>query len=147
MASAQEPSLVRFYVKRPNGDMDHLYENRVEFLGPGGSADHVVASTATPDVLITVPARTDIPIARGDKLVITVELDASDGIDVSDCVWQIPFRSADGGVFILTDAKVTMSDITPAAATETILGTYEFEQGPYYFGGGKIFVSIEDDTA
>jgi hypothetical protein len=40
-----------------------------------------------------------------------------------------------------------MSDITPAAATETILGTYEFEQGPYYFGGGKIFVSIEDDTA
>ena len=147
MASAQEPGLVRFYVKRPNGDLDHIYENRVEFLGPGGSPDHVVASTATPDVLLNIPPIANVPIARGDKLVMTVELDASDGIDVSDCVFQIPFRNAAGGVFVLTDRKMTMSDLTPPAGTELTLATYEFEQGPFVFGGGKIFVSIEDDTA
>jgi hypothetical protein len=147
MASAQEPCLVKFYVQRPNNTRQHIYQNRVELLGPGGSADGTIASTATPDVLLSVAPRPDIVINRGDKLIISVKADASDGIDVSDSRMLIPFRDTTGGQFIVTDSMLTMSDITVPATNEVDLAEYEFEQGPFVFGGGKIFVSVEDDTA
>ena len=86
-------------------------------------------------------------INHGDRLLMTVTADASDGIDVSDCVFSIPFKRADGGVDIITDSDFTMSDITLPAATETQLGYYDFVGGPRKFGGGTIFIAIEDDTA
>lgn len=147
MASAQEPCLVKFYVQRPNNTRQHIYQNRVEFLGPGGSSDGTIASTATPDVLTKIPPRPDIVINRGDKLIITVVADANDGVDVSDSRMIIPFRDSTGGVFIVTDALMTMSDLTLPAGAEVDLAKYEFEQGPFVFGGGPIFVSVEDDTA
>jgi len=147
MASVQEPSLVKLYIKKPNGNLIRILQERVEFLAPGGSADHVVSSTATPEKLIRIPPKTSVPINRGDELVISVTLDASDGVDVSDNVYSLPFLDSTGGKFVVTDADFTQSDVTPAAATETILGRYEFTQGPFVFGGGPIFLSIEDDTA
>lgn len=148
MASLQEPSTVIFYVKRPNNSLAHVYRQRVELLGPGGSHDGSIATTATPDVLLTLPPRTDLVFNRGDKLILSMISDASDGIDVSDCRILIPFLDASGGSFIVSDGMLTnWADVTVPAGKEVHIGEYEFEQGPFVFGGGKIFLSLEDDTA
>ena len=145
MASAQEPGIVKLYVEKPSGARFPVFNMRTEEAGPGGAPDHVVS--ANTDKWRFQPVVGGV-IDRGDKLVMTVTLDASDGIDVSDCVFSIPITNLSNGlVERITDADFTMSDITPAANTETVLGTYEFQSGNKRFGGGHIAIFIEDDSS
>lgn len=145
MASAQEPGLVKLYVEKPNGLRYKVLEMRTEEAGPGGAPDHVVSANTDKWRFL---ARQGGQIERGDKFILAVVLDASDGLDVSDCVYSIPVTNLSNGlVERITDAQFTQSDITPAAATETVLGTYEFTSGGKQFGGGHVGIFIEDDTA
>ncbi len=144
MASVQEPGIVRLYIEKPNGTRYKVFEMRTEESGPGGAPDHVVS--ANTDKWRPQP-RVGGTIERGDKLIMSVVLDASDGIDVSDCVFSIPITNlANGIVERVSDAAFTMIDVTPGIAVETVLGTYEFSQGNKQFGGGFIGIFIEDDT-
>lgn len=143
MASAQEPGVIKLYIVKPNGLRIPILSMRTEEAGPGGAPDHAVS--ANQEKWRTIPVGGPI-INHGDQLVGTLILDASDGIDVSDCVFSIPFKRQDGGLDLVSDADVTMTDITPPASTETQLFTYSFVGGPRKFGGGTIFMAIEDDT-
>jgi len=144
MASAQEPSVVKLYVRKPSGHMYLLMDKRVEEIGPSGSADHVVQST--PEKWTIIPM-SNVPINRGDVLVCNVISDAADTTDYSDCVFSIPFVHQQTGVVkTVSDGDMTGADIALIASTEVTLATYEFVGGPYFFGG-KIFMSVEDDTA
>jgi len=157
MASVQEPGLVYLDVEKPDGIRYRVFTMRTEEAGAGGSPDHVVSAN-----VIVYGTNTDkwrfVPVSggdieRGDKLIMSVKLDASDGIqsilsaiDVSDCVFSIPITNKRNGlVEKITDADFTMGDITPAAATETVLGTYEFTGGTKRFGGGHIGIFIDDE--
>lgn len=144
MASAQEPGVIKMYILKPNGMRIPIFTMRTEEAAPGGAPDHAVS--ANQEKWRYWPVGGPI-INHGDRLLINVKLDASDGIDVSDCVFSIPFKRSDGGIDIITDADVTMTDITPPAAAETQLAYYDFVGGPRKFGGATIFMAIEDDTA
>ena len=76
----------------------------------------------------------------------TLVLDAADGIDVSDCVFSIPFKRSDGGLDIISDADFTMVDLAVPVGSETELGYYDFVGGPRKLGGHTVFIAIEDDT-
>lgn len=144
MASAQEPGVVRLYIKKPNGASIEVLKRRSEELGPGGAPDHVVS--ANTDKWRFIPIRQDLIIQRGDKLLVSFTSDAADTLDASDCVATIPFTRRDGGIEIVTDADLSLGDIACAAGVETFIGEYEFPQGPLKFGGAHIGIFIEDDT-
>lgn len=83
MASAQEPGLVRLYKTSPNGNKTLILQNRVEQLAPaGGAADGAAASVSTPEKLLTI--NSPVVLRNDDILEVTVELDASDGLDASE---------------------------------------------------------------
>lgn len=79
--------------------------------------------------------------------------DATDGIDVSDCVMFIPavIRDASGiksqKCLNTTDLAIT-ADLTPIAACEQAMGAgYTVPQGcNLQLGGGPLVISVEDDT-
>lgn len=147
MASLQEPSLIRLYRQRPNGNKTLIMQERVETLAPaGGAPDGAAASVATPEKRITIQSGEVFEI--NDKLMVSVELDAADGLDASDCTWAIPLLTAQGPKTLgrAQFTSPTFADITPAATTETFIGGYLItEIGARLFG--KIFLDIQDDTA
>ena len=147
MASAQEAGLVRVYRARPNGDKKLIFQERVERLAPaGGAPDGAAASVATPEKQLTVVS--DVTLVNDDILLVSVELDASDGLDASDCIWAIPAVTPSGPKTLgrAQFANPTFADITPAAATETFIAGYKVTEGQIKLQG-KIFLDLQDDTA
>lgn len=147
MASSQEPALVRMYRSKPNGDKTIIFQQRVEQLAPaGGAADGAAANVSTPEKLLTVDS--DVELENDDVLQVAVILDASDGLDASDCIWSIPLVTPAGtktlGRAQFTDP--TFSDITPAADTETVIAGYKVTEGRARLSG-KIYLDLQDDTA
>lgn len=147
MASAQEPALVRLYRAQPNGNKTLIFQQRVEQLAPaGGAADGAAASVSTPEKLLTISS--PVTLVNDDILLVSVELDASDGLDASDCIWSIPLVTQQGPKTIgrAQFANPTFADITPAANTETFIAGYKVVEGQVRLQG-KIFLDLQDDTA
>lgn len=147
MASAQEPSLVRLYRSQPNGNKTQIMQARVEQLAPaGGAADGAAASVSTPEKLLTI--NSPVVLQNDDVLLVSVELDASDGLDASDCIWSIPLVTSQGSKSIGRSqfANPTFADLTPAAGVETFIAGYKVVEGQVRLSG-KIFLDIQDDTA
>lgn len=147
MASLQEPSLVRLYRSQPNGNKTLIAQSRVEQLAPaGGAPDGAAASVSTPEKLMTI--NSPVVLTNDDVLLVSVELDASDGLDASDCSWSIPLVTSQGSKSIgrAQFANPSFADLTPAATTETFIAGYRIVEGQVRLSG-KIYLDIQDDTA
>lgn len=147
MASLQEPCLVRLYRSQPNGNKTQIAQARVEQLAPaGGAPDAAAASVATPEKLLTI--NSPVVLQNDDVLLVSVELDASDGLDASDCIWSIPLVTNAGSKTLgrAQFANPTFGDLTPAANVETFIAGYKIVEGQARLSG-KIFLDVQDDTA
>lgn len=147
MASAQEPSLVRLYRKQPNGNKTLIAQARVEQLAPaGGAPDAAAASVSTPEKLLTI--NSPVVLVNDDILEVSVILDASDGLDASDCIWSIPLVTPNGSMTIGRGqfANPAFADLTPAASVETVVAGYRVVEGQARLSG-KVYLDLQDDTA
>jgi len=153
MASAQEPCLIRIYVERKNGDRKLLHEGRPEIWGAGGSADGSIAVATSQDKWAYLPP-SSVLCQYGDKIVITIKLDAEDGLDTTDCYIAVPVQIIGEGSKWLNQADFGVSTTTHDHPASTNAGTW-FDLAPGYavpegkrmtVGGGRIFLSVEDDT-
>lgn len=145
MVSAQEPGNVTFYVTNPQGEKKKLFGNNVAALGPSGSADGAIASTPEKWLFLPLDGKTILP---NSIITIEVTLNAADGIDWSDCALVLPYVNASGGADSFQNADFTGTDLVAA----TTAGTphqlaYMVVKQPIRIGGGKVFFSLEDDTA
>jgi hypothetical protein len=89
-------------------------------------------------------------ILNDDIIYIEVTTRAGDGIDVSDCIWSIPITLPDGTIKYLAQADFAnpaTADYTAVANIPVIVAGYKVTEGPIHFGGGVIYLDIQDDTA
>lgn len=150
MASDQLPgAIVRLYVKRAKGAAIPVFEGVNEFTGPGGSPEGVIATVKDNELPFMPMAAT---VAEGgDKIIATVELTTADGSDASDTVMNVPLRVLGKGMKMLsrTDFAYTVDyPAATAASVELPLGAgWTVPNGErVQVGGGKYFISIENDT-
>lgn len=149
MASAQEPGIVRIVAHKPTGEEVTLYEGDVTVTAPGGgSPDGAGSSTPKINERLHVPVHP--AVLRNDDI-IYVEFVAvgADGVDVSDCLWAIPLTVRGTVKHIAQGSFATpaAADYTTVAAIPTRIAGYKITEGPCYFGGGSLYVDIQDDTA
>jgi len=153
MASVQEDGVLKFYRVTPTGSKVFLYGNDIKALGPSGSADGVIQ--ATPEKWITLNAITapNKVLRVNDKLHVTFTPKGADTTDASDSEFSIPITYKDGGQDTLgspDDSTVwdvfQLGDVALIAGREYPVCEKTVRQ-PFALGGGKIFASIEDDTA
>lgn len=147
MASAQESCLVRLYKTSPDGNKTQIMQEHVTRLAPaGGAADAAAANVATPEKLVTI--NSPVELRNDDILEVAVILEASDGIDSSDCIWAIPLVTQQGTKTLNRSnfANPAFADITPPADTEVVIAGYRVVEGLARVSG-KIYLDIQDDTA
>lgn len=147
MASVQEPSLVRLYRSQPNGNKTLLLQARVEQLAPaGGAPDGAASSVSTPEKLLVV--NSPVIMRNDDILLISVETDAADTTDASDCIWSIPLVTNQGTKTIGRShfANPTFGNVALAANVETFVAGYKVVEGQVRLAG-KIYLDVQDDTA
>jgi hypothetical protein len=146
MASVQEPSLIRLYRGQPNGNKTLIAQARVEQLAPaGGAPEAAAASVATPEKLIVI--NSNVVLKNDDILLVSVESDAADSIDASDCIWSIPLVTNQGSKNIGRSqfANPVLGDVALAANIEQFVAGYKIVEGQARLAG-KIFLDIQDDT-
>lgn len=148
MASVQEPCLVRLYRQQPNGSKSIIAQARVEQLAPaGGAPDGAPASVATPEKLVSI--NSPVVLRNDDVLIVSIELDAADGIDASDCIWSIPLVTNAGSKSLgrAQFANPTFGDLAAAhaAGVETFIAGYKIVENEARISG-KIYLDIQDDT-
>lgn len=151
MASDQLTGATIFvYGENPNGDRKKLFSGVNEQTGPGGSPDGVQA-TVKDNELPFMPLN-QFPVPAGWKIILTVELKVTDGMDASDCVVNLPVRDQTGAQRYLTVSDLGIDTDLPASSpTNVKIDTGEGYTVPdgqtLFIGGGKYFISLEDDTA
>jgi|TARA_Y100000310_G_scaffold105331_1_gene103767 hypothetical protein len=149
MASGQEAGQVEVWAKSKDGKQKRVLRSHVSRLAPqGGAADGALSSVLSPDELMFVPVTNPL-LQRDDFLEVIFIPEAADGVDVSDCVWQIPVTKANGGVEILSRADFddfTQADFTGVANMPMVFGRYKVTE-PLRFGGSHIYCDVQDDTA
>lgn len=147
MASLQEPGLVRIYRSEPNGNKTKIMQQRVEALAPaGGAPDGAPASVATPEKLISI--NSPVVMKNDDVVLITFEPDTGgDGLDASDCIWNIPTVTPTGSSALgrAQFANPAFEDMT-LVANEQVIAGYKVTEGTLQLVG-KIFLDLQDDTA
>jgi len=148
MASIQVPCEVEILIRKPDGKMYPVLKRDVYALAPGGSPDGAIANT--PDVWAYAPISA-VTAFRDDELIIKIKTVAAATLDASDAKWIIPLTIKDEGIVHLgnnsTDFDVlVLADTAYVAAQETFAAIHRFKKTAK-FGGDKIFLSIEDNTA
>lgn len=148
MASAPlAASLVKLYAVSPEGHRHLIAQGVTEYWGPGGSPDAVIANT--PEKWAYVPL-SPLVLTTGWKVMLSCILGSADGMDVSDGAWQVPVTIRGVGLRHLTVTDLGGADLAAATtvAVEHDLGTgYTVPDGQQLkIGGGKIWVSAENDT-
>lgn len=156
MASAQESSKIRILAEHPDGRIKEVMKSHVTRTAPqGGAADGAVASVLSPDELMHVPTTGPVIPVNG-VLKVEVTTEAGDGIDVSDCIWQIPITKVDSNGNAIGTDLLSRSDFTnPTPADYTAVANIPVVAGGYTvtnatgirFGGGHIYLDVQDDTA
>jgi len=150
MASDQcTGALIRIYGVAPSGKKTPLFQGVNEQTGPAGSPDGVQA-TVKDNELPFMPPKPQV-LRGGDKLMVFVVLKTADGIDASDCVFNVPILR-NGSLEYLSTADFGFSTDYPASSpadVELQLGSgYTVPEGDsIQVGGGKFFMSVENDTA
>lgn len=150
MASDQNTgALIKIYGKAPSGKKTPLFQGVNEQTGPGGAPDGVQATVKDNELpyMPVAPAQ----LRGGDKLIMTVSLKTADGIDASDCVFNIPIRRNGQLEYLSTSDFSFLTDYpasTPASVELELGAGYTVPEGDIVqLGGGKYFISVENDTA
>lgn len=160
MASLNEPALLKCVVEDAQGNQYVAWKQRSDgAINAGKSPDGVLANlTIDKQVKLGMSG----PIAKGgSRIRLFAKLDASDGLDVSDGVFQIAITEVTPDGRAISERQLSASDLTlttdyPAStpALQWIeLGTgYIIPDGMFVRVGSASFstptvVSLEDDTA
>lgn len=153
MASANEPGELTLAIITPTGQRQVVWRGRSDSaVNAGKSPDGVLANlTADKQVFLQQGGYIGQP---GDVVQVFFKPDATDGLDVSDGVYQVPavikdrYGNRSTRTLNATDLGITV-DLTPIAARETALGAgYTIPDGTMLqLGGGLLVLSVEDDTA
>lgn len=151
MASVQEPGQVNIYIENSSGQRLKVMGASVGILAPaGGAPDGALASQATPEKRIIARYDTRATLLpREHYLVVEFVAAGADGIDVSDCIWDIPMMDPTGNTFYLRREDFqnpAPADYTTVANIPTVVGKWLADRR-CRFGGGPIYVDIQDDTA
>jgi len=151
MVSAQVKGKLNFYRRKPDNSMVFIYGNNIAALGPSGSSDGTIAST--PDTWINLAAQLGEKVLQvNDQLVVTMTLNTAATTDASDGEVSIPISYKDGSTDSLSsfddssewDAQ-QLGDTAFLAGVETVIAAKTVRK-PFALGGGKIFVSVEDNA-
>ena len=144
MVSAQIAGLIEIEVQSPSGAIYPLTSATTAELGPSGSVDHAIAST--PEKWVTVPLDASI-IPKDSQIRIYFTADTAATTDESDAAVSLPFRDAHNKKVTITDGDLTakFGDAALIAGAKTLIWTYETRQ-PLRFGGGTVFLSIENNA-
>lgn len=151
MASANEPGVLRLVTERPDGRQKVAYQVRSDSAVNAGKSPDGVLANLTHDKQVFI-GRVGPMLTAGDKIHLMFKLDAADGIDVSDCVIEIPYWE-DGNFKQLNAADIGATTDLPAATVADAwveIGTgYTIPSSvsKAFLGQGNIVLSIEDDTA
>lgn len=150
MASGQATGAkVKVYGVSPEGKKSRLFQGVNEQTGPGGSPDGAQA-TVKANELPTMPVNPTV-LRGGDKIIIFATLTTADGLDASDCVFNVPIIR-NGALEYLDRTDLGFTTDYPAstpADVELQLGSgYTVPEGDsVQVGGGTYFISVENDTA
>lgn len=140
---------IKIYAVSPGGNRSILFQGVNEQTGPGGSPDGAQA-VVKDNELPHMPVN-NIPLKGGDKLIIYGVMKTADGADASDSIFNVPIRR-NGNLEYLSRADLNYTTDLPAASVVNVehqLGAgYTVPEGDtIHLGGGKYFISWEDDTA
>ncbi len=140
---------IRFVAELPNGNRVKLFQGVNEQTGPGGSQDGVQATTK--DNELPMMPQGGYAIRAGYKIIPQVKLTAADGLDASDAVFNVPVRDQNGQQQYLTRTDFGYDTDFPASTPASLwldlgAGYTVPESQTLFFGGGKYFVSVEDDA-
>ena len=150
MASDQlKGAIVTIYAENPTGDRKVLFSGVNEQTGPGGSPEGVQA-TVKDNELAMMPMN-PTPVNGGSKIILAMKLKTADGSDASDCIANVPVRDASGSLRYLTLADFGHTVDFPASTPADVMldcGTgYTVTEGQTLrIGGGKMFISLENDV-
>ena len=84
-----------------------------------------------------------------DIIYVEFTSEGADGIDVSDSLWAIPL-SIQGKVKHIAQASFASpaaADYTTVANMPVRIAGYKITEGVARFGGGSLYLDIQDDTA
>jgi len=150
MASDQlTGATLKIYAQQPDGTRVKLFQGINEQTGPGGSADGVQA-TVKDNELPFMPVN-PFKLRGGDKLILVGIMKVADGADASDSIINVPIMRNGHLEFLIVGDFGYTTDL-PAASVidvEHQLGAgFEVPQNDMVqLGGGKYFMSWENDTA
>lgn len=150
MASANEPGIIEVRVSRSGKGEKVLLRIRSDSNINAGKSPEGVLANLTVDKQVYLPL-SSLGLLAGDKIILYFKLDATDGLDVSDGVFLLPYWE-DGEFRQLNATDLGITTDIPAA---TVPATWVALGGGYTvptnvrlarFGGGSCVISIEDDT-
>ena len=140
---------IRLYAVNPAGDRKRLFQGVNEQTGPAGSPDGI-QGTVKDNELPFMPTHPFV-MRGGDKLLLVGVMKTADGADASDAVFNIPIKR-NGALEFLSRVDINYTTDLPASSVANV----EHQLGAGYtvpendivqLGGGKYFMSWEDDTA
>jgi hypothetical protein len=152
MASAQVTGVYIIKIRSPSGNEVEVMRSRSEYIGNGGSSDGAIANS--PEKWAVAPlVRSPIGTFQGgDQLILSIIPDAGATLDISDARFIIPITLENGTVTHLGNNTTDMNsylvgDTAIVAGQETMIAAHTAPTGrKWYFGGDKIFVSIENNA-
>jgi hypothetical protein len=154
MASANEPADIRIVAEDPFGNQYVVHTARSDgAINAGKSPDGVLANL-THDKQVKLPVGGPV-LVGGWKVRLLVNLDATDGLDVSDGVFQVAVTDATGAERQLSASDLGITTDFPAASPASSwleLGSgYTVPNGQRLRIGSlslttPTVVSVEDDT-
>lgn len=139
---------IRIYAVDPAGNKRRLFQGVNEQTGPGGSPDGAQA-TVKDNELPYMPINPFV-LKGGDRLIVYGVMKTADGADASDSVFNLPIMR-NGALEFLSRVDLGYTTDIPAASVVDVehqLGAgYTVPEGDkIQLGGGKYFLSWEDDT-
>jgi len=161
MASGRLSGIYRIYLQSPSGSRRQVASASSTFWNVQGlgSTDGTPSTTATPEKQNFLPLSQDAG-SSGYSIVITAEVSTTDGMDASDCFATIPVMvngnqeiiglpGANGLGSNNFTADLSATDSTFTAGIEQDVCKIRAREGVKEFrvGGGKVFLSLENDTA
>lgn len=150
MASANEPGVLRIVCEKSDGTQKIAYQVRSDSAVNAGKSPDGVLANLTADKQLFIPYVGPI-LSAGMKVHLFFKFDATDGLDASDGVYQIPFWE-DNNYKQLNATDLGFTTDLPASTP----AGYWIELGSGYtipanvqsarIGNGNIVLSVEDDS-
>jgi len=140
-------------ITNPKGESCMVWSGRSEEIGHGGSSDGSIVNS--PEKWLELPqslSPAGKPYFGGCVFSIFFTPDAAVTLDISDARIIIPFTLENGVVSTIGNNAVDMDkyligDVALVAGQESLICEHRIPQGNRQaFGGGKIFVSLENNA-